>query len=108
MGSCFWVANVAMMVFFVACDGVKVRAGFQRNSLIKKKFLIATGCFIDLGKLNLIKILLPWSKSVKQTVLIYMTLSDPFLLRVKSFFECLPRYQMLPKLMHLKERGFFC
>jgi hypothetical protein len=27
-----------------------------------------TGCFIDLGKLNLLKISLPWSKSVKQTV----------------------------------------
>ncbi len=27
-----------------------------------------TVCFIDLGKLNMIKISLPWSKQVKQTV----------------------------------------
>ncbi len=28
----------------------------------------STVCFIDLGKLNLLKISLPWSKSLKQTV----------------------------------------
>jgi hypothetical protein len=31
-------------------------------------FLTTTECFIDLGKLNLFKISLPWSKSVKLTV----------------------------------------
>ncbi len=29
---------------------------------------VTTECFIDLGKLNLLKISLPWSKSVKLTV----------------------------------------
>ncbi len=33
-----------------------------------KNLGLSTVCFIDLGKLNLLIILLPWSKSVKQTV----------------------------------------
>ncbi len=38
--------------------------GFQSTSQLQH----CTVCFIDLGKLNLLKISLPWSKSVKQTV----------------------------------------
>jgi hypothetical protein len=38
------------------------------SSNVETHNLLDTECFIDLGKLNLLKISLPWSKSVKQTV----------------------------------------
>ncbi len=37
-------------------------------NFLAPKTVKPTECFIDLGKLNLLKISLPWSKSVKQTV----------------------------------------
>jgi hypothetical protein len=36
---------------------------------VPKIIILFTECFIDLGKLNLLKISLPWSKSVKLTVI---------------------------------------
>jgi hypothetical protein len=41
---------------------------FNQLEFYWNSFALATVCFIDLGKLNLLVISLPWSKLVKQTV----------------------------------------
>ncbi len=44
----------------------QARDTFETNTI--RAYSNHTACFIDLGKLNLLKISLPWSKSVKLTV----------------------------------------
>jgi len=52
--------------------------------------LLHTECFIDLGKLNLLKISLPWSKSVKLTEEFYITGSPRYPSRlVPVDIECI-------------------
>jgi hypothetical protein len=58
-----------------------------------------TECFIDLGKINLLKISLPWSKSVKQTVVMLSPITSEsiplrnvvgiYVLMLKSYYKLL-------------------
>ncbi len=66
----------------------KVKCQPCKVCLLIFQVLVATECFIDLGKLNLLKISLPWSKSVKLTLQHFNTTSlDYIFLNVGSTMQ---------------------
>ncbi len=60
-----WYFVLLFLVYFFSFTKLYFRSTKKKETNIK---IFSTECFIDLGKLNLLKISLPWPKSEKLTV----------------------------------------